>query len=173
LLCNFDAGTFFYQQDQGVLEKKSIISTFGNRFADWLFFPTNQKYMEAYGKVASILGLNVFASCGTIFINKYVFKVYGFNFGTTLTVFHFVVTFLLCLGCGYFGLFQMKQLEIMRVLPISLAFIGYVVFNNLSLMYNSVSFYQVLIEILNVGDENPWYSSDCIRSRSILQHTDG
>lgn len=29
------------------------------------------------------------------------------------------------------------------MLPISFAFCGYVVFNNLSLMYNSVSFYQV------------------------------
>jgi len=90
------------------------------------------------------LALNVFASCGTIFINKYVFKVHGFNFGTTLTVFHFIITFLLCVASAYLGFFTFKKLEILRVLPISFAFCGYVVFNNLSLLYNSVSFYQVM-----------------------------
>lgn len=95
-------------------------------------------------KTVGVLALNVFASCGTIFINKFVFKVYGFNFGTTLTVFHFIITFLLCLVCGYTGVFQIKKLEILRVLPISFAFCGYVVFNNLSLLFNSVSFYQVM-----------------------------
>lgn len=95
-------------------------------------------------KTVGILSLNVFASCGTIFINKFVFKVYGFNFGTTLTVFHFIITFFLCLISGYAGVFQIKKLEIIRVLPISFAFCGYVVFNNLSLLFNSVSFYQVM-----------------------------
>lgn len=88
--------------------------------------------------------LNVVASCGTIFINKHVFKAYKFGFGTTLTVCHFVVTFVLCFLCSKANVFEFKRLPLLRVLPISLAFCGYVVFNNISLLYNSVSFYQVM-----------------------------
>lgn len=90
------------------------------------------------------LSLNVTASCGTIFLNKLLFQTYKFKFGTVLTVFHFIVTFLLVLLCAYFKLFTVKRLDWKRVLPISLAFCGYVVFNNISLLYNSVSFYQVM-----------------------------
>lgn len=90
------------------------------------------------------LTLNVAASCGTIFLNKLLFQKYRFKFATLLTVCHFVVTFLLVLLCAYFKLFTVKRLELRRVLPISLAFCGYVVFNNISLLYNSVSFYQVM-----------------------------
>ncbi len=89
------------------------------------------------------LSLNVLASCGTIFLNKFLYSSLGFNFGTTLTVLHFVVTFSLCALCAYFKYFEVKQLSLWKVLPISIAFCGYVVFNNISLLYNSVSFYQV------------------------------
>jgi solute carrier family 35 protein E3 len=94
--------------------------------------------------VSFSLFLNVASSCGTIFVNKLIFKSYGFTFGTTLTVCHFIVTFLLLLCCVYFGLFEFKRLPMTKVLPISFAFCGYVVFNNISLLYNSVSFYQVM-----------------------------
>lgn len=90
------------------------------------------------------LSLNVAASCGTIFLNKLLFQKYHFKFATLLTVCHFLVTFLLVLLCAYFKMFTVKRLELKRVLPISLAFCGYVVFNNISLLYNSVSFYQVM-----------------------------
>jgi len=90
------------------------------------------------------LSLNVLASCGTIFINKFLFKNYGFTFGTALTVAHFFFTFALCALAGWLGFFQFKKLNIARVMPISIAFCGYVVFNNISLLYNSVSFYQVM-----------------------------
>jgi solute carrier family 35 protein E3 len=104
---------------------------------------TREKIVE-YVNVLLSLSLNVCASCGTIFLNKLLFKQYGFKFGTVLTVCHFVVTFLLVLLCAMCNLFSVKKLELKRVLPISLAFCGYVVFNNISLMYNSVSFYQVM-----------------------------
>lgn len=94
--------------------------------------------------VSFSLLLNVASSCGTIFVNKYLFKTHKFVFGTTLTVFHFIVTFLLLLVCAYFKMFEIKALPMLKVLPISFAFCGYVVFNNISLLYNSVSFYQVM-----------------------------
>eukprot|EP01080_Neovahlkampfia_damariscottae_P010053 gene10053-2477_t len=94
--------------------------------------------------VVIALSLNVFASCGTIFLNKHVFKNQGFTFGTTLTVFHFFVTFILCLLCSQLGVFEVKKLDMKKIIQLSLAFCGYVVFNNLSLMFNSVSFYQVM-----------------------------
>ena len=36
-----------------------------------------------------------------------------------------------------------KEVNIMAVLPLALAFCGFVVFTNLSLTYNTVGFYQV------------------------------
>eukprot|EP01080_Neovahlkampfia_damariscottae_P003729 gene3729-6617_t len=94
--------------------------------------------------VAISLSLNVFSSCGIIFLNKHLFKNHYFTFGTTLTVCHFLVTFILCLIFSQIGVFQAKRLDMKKVLPLSVAFCGYVVFNNLSLMFNSVSFYQVM-----------------------------
>jgi len=90
------------------------------------------------------LSLNVFSSLGCIFANKYLFRNFSFNFGTFLTVCHFVVTYGLCYACGQMGIFKPKSLPWSKVLPISLAFCGYVVFNNLSLLHNSVSFYQIM-----------------------------
>ncbi|KAG5472487.1 hypothetical protein LSCM1_03886 [Leishmania martiniquensis] len=90
--------------------------------------------------------LNITSSIGIIIVNKrLIFIEARFEFSTVLTIIHFVVTFL---GCVFFAygvqLFKPKRLPIRRVFPISCAFCGYVVFNNLSLLANSVSVYQVL-----------------------------
>ncbi|KAK7195429.1 Triose-phosphate Transporter family [Novymonas esmeraldas] len=90
--------------------------------------------------------LNITSSIGVIIVNKkLVFMEAHFEFSTVLTIIHFVMTFL---GCAFFAyglrLFTPKRLSVRRVLPISCAFCGYVVFNNLSLLTNSVSVYQVL-----------------------------
>ncbi|AYU81068.1 hypothetical protein, conserved [Leishmania donovani] len=90
--------------------------------------------------------LNITSSIGVIIVNKrFVFVEAHFEFSTVLTIIHFTTTFL---GCVFFAygakLFTPKKLSIRRVLPISCAFCGYVVFNNLSLLTNSVSVYQVL-----------------------------
>jgi len=88
------------------------------------------------------LFLNVFSSVGVIFVNKILFRD-GFNFAVLLTIIHFIVTFLGCVFFAYMQYFERKKLTILSVLPISLAFCGYVVFNNLSLATNSVSIYQI------------------------------
>lgn len=88
--------------------------------------------------------LNVVSSISTIFVVKYfVFGHAGFKFGSVITCIHFVATFFMTIffmtvGCGTF-----KQLSILRVLPLSLAFCGAVVFNNMSLLHNSVTVYQM------------------------------
>eukprot|EP00760_Papus_ankaliazontas_P004559 PhM_4_TR11956/c0_g1_i1/m.87318/K15285/SLC35E3; solute carrier family 35, member E3 len=90
------------------------------------------------------LCLNVISSVGVIFINKrLVFGVAEFHFGTALTMIHFLVTFMGCLLFARYGFFEIKRVEVKRVMSICFAFCGYVVFNNLSLLYNSVTIYQI------------------------------
>lgn len=88
--------------------------------------------------------LNVVSSISTIFVIKYlVFGHAGFNFGSAITCIHFIATFFMTIffmavGCGKF-----KYLSVLRVLPLSFAFCGAVVFNNMSLLHNSVTVYQM------------------------------
>ncbi|ORC90803.1 uncharacterized protein TM35_000072270 [Trypanosoma theileri] len=87
--------------------------------------------------------LNIISSVGVIIINKrLVYMEAGFRFGTLLTIIHFIVSFLGCLFFAKINCFEIKPLNISKVIPISLAFCGYVVFNNLSLLSNTVSVYQ-------------------------------
>jgi len=88
------------------------------------------------------LSLNVFSSCGTIFINKYLFQVQKFKFGTTLTVLHFFFSHLMTQILKGRLFEPSSSLTILKILPLSIAFCGYVVFNNLSLAFSSISFYQ-------------------------------
>lgn len=87
---------------------------------------------------------NIVSSVGVIFINKrLVFQAAGYHFGTTLTIIHFICTFIGCLLFAKLHYFELKKLQIRNVLSICSAFCGYVVFNNLSLLTNSVSIYQI------------------------------
>lgn len=96
------------------------------------------------GLVVTSLIVNVISSVGIIFVNKeLVFGVAGFRFGSLLTMIHFIATFLGCLFCMKKGWSQRKKLRLRSVFAISLAFCGYVVFNNLSLFKNSVTVYQI------------------------------
>lgn len=99
---------------------------------------------KATVQVLSSLALNVVSSVGVIFINKrLVFMAAEFSFGTALTIIHFIVTFMGCLMFARARYFEPKKLEVSRVLSISLAFCGYVAFNNMSLLTNSVGVYQI------------------------------
>lgn len=94
-------------------------------------------------KLLLSLLLNVVSSVGVIFVNKrLVFINAKYHFGTVLTIIHFFVTFLGCLMFARLHFFEVKRLGVLKVVPISLAFCGYVVFNNLSLLTNSVGVYQ-------------------------------
>ncbi|EPY36472.1 solute carrier family 35, member E3 [Strigomonas culicis] len=73
-----------------------------------------------------------------------VFKYYCFPYGTTLTIFHFFVTFLSLLVCLKFRVFQFKRIPILKVMPLCASFCGFVVLTNVSLLKNTVGFYQLM-----------------------------
>jgi len=94
--------------------------------------------------VTMYMAFTFFSSVCIIAVNKAVFKTYEFGFSTLLTGFHFVCTFLgLCL-CNALGMFTIKEVPLLDALKLSLTFCGFVVFNNLSLQYNSIGFYQLM-----------------------------
>lgn len=93
---------------------------------------------------ASYMVFNFVSATAIVFVNKLLFQSYGMAFSTFVTFCHFLVTSLGTLLCEYLGVFEPKRLNHLDVLPITLAFCGFVVFNNLSLQYNSVGFYQLM-----------------------------
>jgi solute carrier family 35 protein E3 len=95
-------------------------------------------------QTAAAMALNFCTSVGIITVNKYVFKYYGFNYSTLLTGIHFIFTFVGLILCAAIGLFTPKSVPIRHIIQLSLVFTGFVVFNNLSLQYNSVGFYQLM-----------------------------
>lgn len=125
---------------------------------------------KATFQVVLSLLLNVVSSVGCIFINKrLVYMAANFPFGTCLTILHFLVTFAGCVGFAKAHYFEMKRLELRKVLSISLAFCGYVAFNNLSLLTNSVSVYQISKIVCTpviIGVE--WYQYGIRQSRETL-----
>jgi solute carrier family 35 protein E3 len=98
-------------------------------------------------RIPLYLFLNASSSIGIVFANKVVFQIYNFKFGTLLTLIHFVFTALGLEVCRQFGVFEYKAVDIIKVLPLCISFCGFVALTNLSLVYNSVGFYQ-LIKVL-------------------------
>ena len=92
----------------------------------------------------TLMAFNFVSAVGIVFANKYVFHVYSYNFACFVTALHFVVTALGGRICLFFGLYEVKKLNHMDVLPITASFCCFVVFNNLSLQHNSVGFYQLM-----------------------------
>ena len=88
-------------------------------------------------------GVNIASSVLVVLVNKYIYEYYGFP-NMALTCVHFIVTFLGLLVCQQFKLFQFKRLPIIKMIPLSLTFCGFVVFTNLSLQYNTVGTYQII-----------------------------
>jgi len=95
-------------------------------------------------EVAGIMFFNFISSTGIVSANKYVFRTVGFTFATTLTLVHFVMTTLGLLMFAKLGLFTPKRLDVRKAASLAAAGMGFVVFSNLSLQYNSVGFYQVM-----------------------------
>jgi solute carrier family 35 protein E3 len=95
------------------------------------------------GRTSAVIGFNVVSSIAIILTNKAVFDLIDYKFATTMTFFHFVVTFLGLVVCWQLGLFTPKRAPMQHVLPLCLSFCGFVVLTNLSLQYNSVGFYQI------------------------------
>lgn len=104
--------------------------------ADRLFsFSANRRI------VAGLL-INLLSSICIVFINKWIYVRYGFP-NMTLTLVHFVVTWLGLYICHKMDIFSPKSLPVRRIVLLALSFCGFVAFTNLSLQNNSIGTYQL------------------------------
>ncbi|KAJ8769595.1 hypothetical protein K2173_005198 [Erythroxylum novogranatense] len=86
---------------------------------------------------------NVVTSVGIILVNKALMANYGFSFATTLTGLHFATTTLLTLVLRWLGYIQSSHLPLLDLLKFVLFANFSIVGMNVSLMWNSVGFYQI------------------------------
>ncbi|XP_075065615.1 solute carrier family 35 member E3 [Mixophyes fleayi] len=93
-------------------------------------------------RIAAGLLANLLSSICIVFINKWIYVHYGFP-NMSLTLVHFVVTWLGLYLCQRFGMFCPKSLSVSKVLLLALSFCGFVVFTNLSLQNNTIGTYQL------------------------------
>jgi len=92
----------------------------------------------------AVMALNLITSVSIVWCNKIATN-HGFKWIISLTAFHFACTYV---GLGIASRIKLftpsSTTSIKSMLPICFAFIGFVVFNNLSLKYNSVGLYQLM-----------------------------
>ncbi|KAL8138432.1 hypothetical protein V2J09_004433 [Rumex salicifolius] len=86
---------------------------------------------------------NVVTSVGIIIVNKALMATYGFSFATTLTGLHFVATTLMTLILRWLGYIQPSHLPLADLLKFVVFANFSIVGMNVSLMWNSVGFYQI------------------------------
>ncbi|KAM9311687.1 solute carrier family 35 member E3 [Gastrophryne carolinensis] len=92
--------------------------------------------------VAGLL-TNLLASICIVLINKWIYVHHGFP-NMSLTLVHFMVTWLGLFLCQSCGVFCPKSLPASKVLLLALSFCGFVVFTNLSLQNNTIGTYQLV-----------------------------
>merc|ERR1719498_2280711 len=93
-------------------------------------------------QTTAAMAANFSVSVSVVWLNKFVYMG-GFKYNMTMTALHFFVTYLGLEICAVYGFFERKYISLRKVMPISLAFCGFVVFNNLSLEHNLVGVYQL------------------------------
>jgi hypothetical protein len=86
---------------------------------------------------------NIVTSVGIIMVNKALMASYGFTFATSLTGMHFVTTTLMTLVFRWLGLIQPSHLPMSEVFKFAFFANLSIVGMNVSLMWNSVGFYQI------------------------------
>jgi len=86
---------------------------------------------------------NVVTSVGIIIVNKALMATYGFSFATTLTGLHFAMTTLMTLVLRWLGYVQPSHLPFSELLKFVIFANFSIVGSNVSLMWNSVGFYQI------------------------------
>uniref|UniRef100_A0A3B3XHM6 Sugar phosphate transporter domain-containing protein n=1 Tax=Poecilia mexicana TaxID=48701 RepID=A0A3B3XHM6_9TELE len=97
---------------------------------------------SANRRIVGGLLVNLFSSICIVFINKWIYVHYGFP-NMTLTLIHFVVTWLGLYICQKMDIFCPKSLPVRRIMWLALSFCGFVAFTNLSLQNNSIGTYQL------------------------------
>lgn len=86
--------------------------------------------------------LNVFFSIIIVLLNKWLYVQIEFP-NMTLSMIHFVITFLGLIICEQFDVFCIKNVPLKEMILIAMSFCGFVVLTNLSLAHNTVGTYQV------------------------------
>ncbi|CAJ2629827.1 UDP-galactose transporter 2-like protein [Trifolium pratense] len=86
---------------------------------------------------------NVVTSVGIIIVNKALMGGYGFSFATTLTGLHFVTTTIMTVVLRMLGYVQPSHLPLSELLKFVFFANFSIVGMNVSLMWNSVGFYQI------------------------------
>ncbi|XP_023414391.1 solute carrier family 35 member E3 isoform X1 [Loxodonta africana] len=94
------------------------------------------------GRVVAGLLLNLLVSICIVFLNKWIYVHHGFP-NMSLTLVHFVVTWLGLYVCQKLNIFAPKSLQPSKLLLLALSFCGFVVFTNLSLQNNTIGTYQL------------------------------
>lgn len=87
--------------------------------------------------------LNLSSVVTIVVANKVVMSTYRFSFPVCLTWFHSIMTALGMYAMAAGGMFQVKKVPWIRSAPVACAYVGFVVFNNLSIQVNTVGFYQI------------------------------
>lgn len=115
--------------------------------------PTNYEYPElvkslknVYKEMFITIGLyvlNIVSAVGIVLVNKFIYTHYKFPHGLVLTLYHFVLTSIGLQFLAAMRFFPIKPVSLLKILPLSISFCSYVVLTNLSLQYNSGTFYQV------------------------------
>ncbi|XP_051124658.1 UDP-rhamnose/UDP-galactose transporter 6-like [Andrographis paniculata] len=110
---------------------------------------------------------NVITSVGIIIVNKSLMATYGFSFATTLTGMHFATTTLTTAVLRRLGYIHPSHLPLPEILKFVLFANFSIVGMNVSLMWNSVGFYQIakltmipMSCLLEVVFDNIRYSRD-------------
>lgn len=96
--------------------------------------------------VPLLIFINLISSISIVLVNKWIYTHYKFP-NITLTCIHFLATSLGLKICNVLNIYQLRSLQLQSVLPLSIAFCGFVVLANLSLQWNTVGTYQ-LIKVL-------------------------
>ncbi|KAK8552586.1 hypothetical protein V6N13_120974 [Hibiscus sabdariffa] len=104
--------------------------------------PTNKADRKAVVDVSAWM-FNVVTSVGIIMVNKALMATYGFSFATTLTGLHFATTTLMTAVLRWLGYIQSSHLPLGELLKFVLFANFSIVGMNVSLMWNSVGFYQI------------------------------
>ena len=115
--------------------------------------PTNYEYPELVQSLKSVYKemfitgglylLNIISAVGIVLVNKYIYTHYKFTHGLVLTLYHFILTSIGLQILAAMQFFPIKPVKLIKIVPLSVSFCSYVVLTNLSLQYNSGTFYQV------------------------------
>ncbi|KAL8034101.1 hypothetical protein ABFX02_12G005200 [Erythranthe guttata] len=86
---------------------------------------------------------NIVTSVGIILVNKALMATYGFTFATTLTGLHFAATTVMTFILRSLGYIQSSHLPTIEIIKFVIVANFSIVGMNVSLMWNSVGFYQI------------------------------